>query len=210
MATDVQPPLSERLRDLIGQIRAIAGAGSDGAAIGASIARALRPHLGARDLLLPEHCVPDPVKYRQHVLHVEPGGRFSVVSLVWLPGQATPIHDHVSWCVVGVHQGHEFEARYALREVDGTAYLVAAGHSVNETRSATALTPPGDIHRVENRGPGVAISLHIYGADIARLGSSIRRCYDLPIRRAAAPPEPGNGIAPLGGSFTSVPRRKAR
>jgi hypothetical protein len=29
----------------------------------------------------------------------------------------------------------------------------------------------------------VAISLHVYGADITRLGSSVRRVYDLPVRR---------------------------
>jgi 3-mercaptopropionate dioxygenase len=27
----------------------------------------------------------------------------------------------------------------------------------------------------------VAISLHVYGADITRLGSSVRRTYDLPV-----------------------------
>jgi len=30
----------------------------------------------------------------------------------------------------------------------------------------------------------MAISLHIYGADIRKLGSSIRRCYDLPVYQA--------------------------
>ena len=40
--------------------------------------------------------------YTQHVLHVSPDRSHSVVALVWYPGQHTPIHDHVSWCVVGV------------------------------------------------------------------------------------------------------------
>jgi len=42
--------------------------------------------------------------------------------------------------------------------------------------------PPGDIHRVRNSGAGIAVSMHIYGADLSRLGSSIRRVYDLPLR----------------------------
>jgi len=46
--------------------------------------------------LAPEHRVPDVRAYRQHLLHVSPSRRLSVVALVWLPGQRTPIHDHVS------------------------------------------------------------------------------------------------------------------
>jgi len=43
--------------------------------------------------------------------------------------------------------------------------------------------PPGDIHRVWNAGTGRAISLHVYGADISRLGTSVRRVYELPADR---------------------------
>jgi len=45
----------------------------------------------------------------------------------------------------------------------------------------SGFAPPGDIHRVRNTGDGVAISMHVYGADISRLGNSIRREYILPI-----------------------------
>jgi 3-mercaptopropionate dioxygenase len=44
--------------------------------------------------------------------------------------------------------------------------------------SVSAIAPPGDIHRVWNSGETTAISLHVYGADIRRLRSSIRRTYD--------------------------------
>jgi 3-mercaptopropionate dioxygenase len=50
----------------------------------------------------------------------------------------------------------------------------------------SGFAPPGDIHRVRNHGRDVAISLHVYGADIARLGSSVRRIYDLPLVAAAS------------------------
>jgi predicted metal-dependent enzyme (double-stranded beta helix superfamily) len=36
----------------------------------------------------------------------------------------------------------------------------------------------GDIHRVRNIGATTAISLHVYGTDITRIGSSARRYYD--------------------------------
>jgi hypothetical protein len=36
---------------------------------------------------------------------------------------------------------------------------------------------------VRNTGDTVAVSMHIYGADISRLGNSIRREYALPVLR---------------------------
>ncbi|MGW9307225.1 metal-dependent hydrolase [Saccharomonospora azurea] len=135
----------------------------------------------ADGLPLPEHLRRhDPDHYTQHIVHVEPAGTFSIVALVWLPGQATPVHDHVSWCVTGVVEGQETEEVYEVREVGGRSHLVRVGETVNVVGDVSALDPPGDIHRVRNSCQELAVSLHIYGADIHRLGSSIRRAYDLP------------------------------
>ena len=41
------------------------------------------------------------------------------------------------------------------------------------------------IHRVRNIGSDTAISIHIYGTDVSRIGSSVRRAYDLPVVGAA-------------------------
>ena len=38
--------------------------------------------------------------------------------------------------------------------------------------------PPGDIHRVHNTTGETAISIHVYGTDITRIGSSVRRYYE--------------------------------
>jgi predicted metal-dependent enzyme (double-stranded beta helix superfamily) len=119
--------------------------------------------------------------YICHTLHTEPDGSFSVCALVWRPGQQTPVHDHVAWCVVGVLQGAEYEELFALRR--GGTVLKPAGRRVNLAGDVSSFAPPGDIHRVTNHGGAVAISLHVYGADITRLGTSVRRCYDLPIVR---------------------------
>src|SRR5690554_3968415 len=45
--------------------------------------------------------------YRQYLLYCDPLERFSVVSFVWGPGQATPIHDHTVWGVIGQIIGQE-------------------------------------------------------------------------------------------------------
>src|SRR5215213_4630806 len=96
-----------------------------------AIAERLRALLAADGWLADTHQRGSRDGYRQHLLHVSPSRRLSVVALVWLPGQRTPIHDHVSWCVVGVYRGVERETHYDL--VDGTLVETAtlearAGH----------------------------------------------------------------------------------
>ena len=175
---------SVTLNQLINSIRSIVQTQTDPALIGEAVAVALEPVLGDTTLLTEELLVPDPNHYRQHILHVEPDGSFSIVALVWLPGQETPIHDHVCWCVVGVHLGQEHETTYALAGGGDDPHLVVSGQPVNLNGSVAALVPPGDIHKVANAGDSLAVSLHIYGADIGVLGTSIRRRYDLPVRAA--------------------------
>ena len=51
----------------------------------------------------------DPSGYQTHLVHAEPDGSFSIVVMVWLPGQQTPIHDHLTWCCTAVLQGTEYE-----------------------------------------------------------------------------------------------------
>jgi predicted metal-dependent enzyme (double-stranded beta helix superfamily) len=141
------------------------------------IASVLERYLTRHDLLTPEQAEPDPNTYRQHILHVEPDGSFSVTAVVWLPGQETCIHDHISWCVVGTHEGTEEETRYRFEG----GVLTLDGVSQNPAGTAVYLDPPGDIHSVRNSSGTKVISIHIYGADIAALGSSIRRKYELPV-----------------------------
>jgi predicted metal-dependent enzyme (double-stranded beta helix superfamily) len=151
--------------------------------VGARVAEAMRPFLGHPRLLAPEQCEPDPTRYRQHILHAEEDGSFSIVALVWMPGQATCVHDHLAWCVIGVHQGSEQEVQFELVEESSGAFLRPLDSSINPAGSVVVLTPPGDIHYVVNPGPGTAISIHVYGLDVRQHGSSIRRRYELPVHR---------------------------
>jgi predicted metal-dependent enzyme (double-stranded beta helix superfamily) len=78
------------------------------------VASELKRHLPSPSILAPDQRAGDPETYRSHVLHSEPNGSFSIVALVWRPGQVTPIHDHVTWCVFGVIQGIEYEELFTL------------------------------------------------------------------------------------------------
>jgi 3-mercaptopropionate dioxygenase len=166
------------LGNLVGAVRAATQRRASWAETADLVADQLRLHLPGPEILTAEQRYGDPAGYRCHLLHGEPDGSFSVTALVWRPGQATPIHDHVTWCVFGVIQGAEHEERYALRD-DG--WLEQDGASVNAIGEVAGLAPPGDIHRVRNPGRETAISVHVYGTDIGRLGSSVRRIYDLPV-----------------------------
>jgi predicted metal-dependent enzyme (double-stranded beta helix superfamily) len=148
------------------------------------VASALERHLPSPSMLTAEQRTGDLETYKSEVLHSEPDGSFSIVALVWRPGQVTPIHDHVTWCVFGVIQGVEWEELFELGEQG--SYLLEAGYRVNETGEVSGFAPPGDIHRVRNAGDLTAISIHIYGTDVARIGSSVRRYYDLPVQPSAS------------------------
>jgi 3-mercaptopropionate dioxygenase len=170
------------LDELVTAVRAAVSKHADWQETARLVAAELRSHLPLPEILTKEQRIGDPDQYRSHLLYVEPGGTFSIVGLVWLPGQVTPIHDHVTWCVFGVLQGMEHEELFVLNEDENC--LVEAGTKTNDTGEVSGFAPPGDIHRVRNVGDSTAISLHIYGTDVSRVGSSVRRYYDLPVRSA--------------------------
>ena len=89
------------------------------------------------------------------------------------------MHDHTTWCAVAVIAGTEYEERFGL---DGSGRtLLLMGTRTDQAGTVSGFAPPGDIHRVTNAGATLGVSLHVYGTDIARIGSSVRRTYDLPI-----------------------------
>jgi 3-mercaptopropionate dioxygenase len=171
------------LDELVTAVRAAVDRRDDWGTTARRVAGALERHLPSADVLTAEERAGDRETYRSHLLHSEPDGAFSIVALVWRPGQVTAIHDHVTWCVFGVLQGIEHEELFWLDEE--RSCLVEAGTTTNGTGDVSGFAPPGDIHRVRNAGRETAISLHIYGTDVSRIGSSVRRYYELPVLPSA-------------------------
>ena len=137
-----------------------------------AVADVLRAHLPSVDLLTADERIGDKHELISHVLHTE--AAFSVKAVVWQPGQLTVIHDHVAWCAFAVLQGVEYETLYR----DHGDHLSEIGRSENHVGDVSGFAPPGDIHRVHNAGDTTAISVHVYGTDVTRIGSSVRRFYD--------------------------------
>jgi predicted metal-dependent enzyme (double-stranded beta helix superfamily) len=169
---------SREFGDLVAAVRAAIAAPGDWEHTARQVAAALRPRLPGPQILTPEQRYGDALGYRCHLLHAEPDGSFSVLALVWRPGQETAVHDHVTWGVTAVIQGAEFEERFEQLDDD---WLALAGTGLLAAGEVAGFAPPGDIHRVRNTSRETTISLHVYGTDMSRLGSSIRRVYRNPI-----------------------------
>lgn len=172
MSALLQPLPPEPLQRFIASIEAAIDRGLGEAALLTEL-RPLLAELVARDDWLPSsHAQPGADRYRQYPLHVDAQGRFSVVSFVWGPGQATPVHDHTVWGLIGMLRGAEDSQGYRFT---GPHELVPDGPPVRlATGQVEAVSPRlGDIHRVRNAVEGqVSISIHVYGADIGRIERS--------------------------------------
>ena len=169
--TAIQNRPASRLSPLVAGIRSAVDSHADWARTAQLVADQLRRHLPTPGVLTAAQRLGSPDDYCAHTLYVEPDGSFSIVALVWRPGQITRIHDHVTWCVFGVIQGVEHEELF-------DADLNLLGRNENQVGDVSGFAPPGDIHRVHNTGDETAISIHVYGTDVTRVGSSARRYYD--------------------------------
>jgi predicted metal-dependent enzyme (double-stranded beta helix superfamily) len=169
--TAIQTPRAGEITALADAVRDAVDAHAPWEETAQLVAEQLRRHLPTADVLTAAQRLGSADDYTAHNLHIEPDGSFSIVALVWRPGQITRIHDHVTWCVFGVIQGVEHEELF-------DAGLRPLGRSENHVGDVSGFAPPGDIHRVHNTGDETAISIHIYGTDVTRIGSSARRYYD--------------------------------
>jgi len=117
--------------------------------------------------------------YARHLVHRDAQDRFTLVVLVWEPGQGTSIHDHGTWGMIGALNNKIASWVYERRDDgvrEGTAELEEIRFAKAEAGSLLPLVlPPDDeIHRIKNDSDGVTISIHVYGKDILRC-----RRYDI-------------------------------
>lgn len=167
-------PNLRRLRDTVGGFAALLRATSVEARILDAGANLLRDLVAHDDWLPDAYARPAARRYQQHLLHCDSLERFSIVSFVWGPGQATPVHDHTVWGLVGVLRGAELSQAYTRRGQrlipDGPVRRLNAGQ-------VEAVSPGrGDIHQVCNAHTDqTSVSIHVYGGDI---GAIRRTAYD--------------------------------
>ncbi|MGA0610231.1 cysteine dioxygenase [Caldimonas sp. KR1-144] len=137
----------------------------------------------AGSFLLPQHYRSAPGGYTRNLVYEAPDDSLSLYSIVWQPGQWTPVHDHGSWGVVGVVEGVLEERNYVRlspdRGADEGIELVRGGAILLRQGAVTSFVPnPDHIHitGVPIERPR-AVSLHLYG----RMMSSFN-VYDVEAR----------------------------
>jgi 3-mercaptopropionate dioxygenase len=162
-----------RLRNFVVAFSELVGSNPEEAVL-VRVGSSLLKGLVSEDNWLPtEYAEPDPNRYRQYLLHVDPQERFSVVSFVWGPGQTTPIHNHTVWGLIGMLRGGEREQHFT-RADDGTLREHGETHLLTPG-AVDAVSPTiGDLHRVSNAfDDRVSISIHVYGANIGKVRRSV-------------------------------------
>ncbi len=124
-------------------------------------------HAGA--FLQPQHFRSDASGYTRNLIYEAPDDSLSLYSIVWLPGQWTPVHDHGSWGVVAVVEGVLEERNYVRlspdRGADEGIELARGGTILLRQGAVTSFVPnPDHIHitGVPGERPR-AVSLHLYG-----------------------------------------------
>lgn len=97
------------------------------------------------------------------ICHRDPTHGFVVMVLGWGPGDATPIHDHGTWGVEGVLQGSLTVTEYDDSETEPRPLMQRV---IGPGATMSNLPPKRDVHKVENCGSGLSLSVHIYGREI--------------------------------------------
>jgi predicted metal-dependent enzyme (double-stranded beta helix superfamily) len=169
-------PLTHPLALLMAKVTAACEQSQDNMA--ASIVPALRTAATTPDLLAPAWRIPCGDCYARHPIYADPAGRFTVLSLVWGPGQFSPPHAHDTWCAYAVVEHALTETLYEFDVQSGKA--VRPRMSAREPGYACfAAAGLDQIHRLGNAGGAPAISLHVYGVEGRRVGTHVNRLMDV-------------------------------
>jgi predicted metal-dependent enzyme (double-stranded beta helix superfamily) len=147
-------------------------------AMGARIAHALRVAAAMPDLLTTELRAPRAACYARHTIASDPAGRFTLLSIVWGPGQFSPPHAHDAWCAYAVAENPLTETLY---EFDARSGKAIAGNTALREPGYACFAPAGleQIHRLGNASGVGAISLHAYGVEGSRVGTHVNRLMDV-------------------------------
>jgi predicted metal-dependent enzyme (double-stranded beta helix superfamily) len=142
------------------------------------IIAALQAAAAAPGFMTPDLRKPRLEGYARHPVWADSAGRFTVLSLVWGPGQFSPPHAHAAWCGYAVVENPLTETLYAFDTARQKAHL--SGEAMREPGYACFAEAGLDqIHRLGNAGSEPAISLHVYGVDLARIGTHVNRLLDV-------------------------------
>jgi predicted metal-dependent enzyme (double-stranded beta helix superfamily) len=110
--------------------------------------------------------------YRRHLLAADPHGRYAIAALVWMPGQASPVHAHRTWCGYAVLDGTLSETVYDWNEAQQLAIETRSHPRASGAVSFVRAGRSG-IHQLGNASDAPAVSLHIYGVEGTQIATHV-------------------------------------
>ena len=134
--------------------------------------------------------------YARHLIHQEEGDGYCIVAMVWGPGQGTAVHDHGgTWCVEGCMEGQLAVTSYRLEEQLSPERVRMQQEDCIEVGpgSVGCLIPPYEHHKIHNPFEQTAITIHVYGKELAHCtryleeGEDVFRVESVPLRYTSRP-----------------------
>jgi len=104
-----------------------------------------------------------------NLLHEEPGNALTICAVAWPPGGYVSPHDHHTWEILSPVYGSVCHSSWERRDSGSkpgceriekrSEFLVRPGQA--------AAVMPNEIHALENFGPGLSLTIHVYGCNLA-------------------------------------------
>lgn len=136
------------------------------------VEQALKSLIRERAVDLPEaFCRTSESSYARRLVHKSPELGYTVLAMVWGPGQGTLLHDHCGmWCVEAVYDGAIDVCQYELMERQDDRFRFEQREQIQAgVGSAGSLIPPYEYHTLTNASQDQpAITVHVYGGEMIR------------------------------------------
>lgn len=136
----------------------------------AAVQSTLEEMIGGGQLRLPEALrQASDQSYARRLLYRSEEHGYTVIAMVWGPGQGTALHDHDgTWCVEGVVEGEILVTPYELLEHQGDRWHFEPFDTIHShVGSAGSLIPPSEYHTIKNASSEVsAVTIHVYGREL--------------------------------------------
>lgn len=147
-------------------------------AMGERVVAALRTAAATPGFLPAEMRAPRADGYARHTIGSDLAGRFTLLSLVWGPGQFSPPHAHNTWCAYAVVENVLTETLYHF---DPARKIAVPANPSARAPGYACFADAGleQIHRLGNAGGVPAISIHVYGVEGSRVGTHVNRLMDV-------------------------------
>jgi predicted metal-dependent enzyme (double-stranded beta helix superfamily) len=149
-------------------------------ALAAAAKASLRGYLCEPELLRPEQRSGATNAYTRHLLYADPAKQFSILAIIWMPGQRTPIHGHTAWGALGIYSGTPYCEVFNTGSKQQPRMMLKPTLKLCLHRGDVNTVQPGidDVHRIGNDSRTAAITIHIYGRDLLASPGSINITFN--------------------------------